>query len=254
MCKLFAISADEEYVINDYLKRFYRDSNEHPNGWGLALMGKDYSCVEKEPVQATKSDYLSHRLSQDIRAKNAFAHIRYATIGNVEYKNCHPFTKRDATGRLWTLIHNGTIFDYEPTYRYVSLQSGDTDSERVLLYLTDQMSRQAAIDSSSEKRFEIMDSIVCGMSKGNKLNLIVFDGKYTYVHTNYAQSLYSLSKDGAVLFSTSPLSDEEWLPVPMTTLMVYKGSKIVFKGTNHKNAYIDNEENIKYLYQAFSSL
>lgn len=98
--------------------------------------------IEKEPVQATKSNYLKERLSVPIQVKNAFAHIRYATIGNVEYKNCHPYTKKDRNGRSWTLVHNGTIFHYQPLDRYVRLQNGDTDSERILLYLVDLVNQE----------------------------------------------------------------------------------------------------------------
>ena len=74
-------------------------------------------------------------LKKSIEVKNAFAHIRYATIGNVEFKNCHPYSDEDNTGRRWTLIHNGTIFEYKPLNAYVKEQSGDTDSERILIHI-----------------------------------------------------------------------------------------------------------------------
>lgn len=92
------------------------------------------------------------------------------------------------------------------------------------------------------------------MSKGNKLNLILYDGEFMYVHTNYANSLYLLNKGDCALFSTQPLSPENWQNVPFTTLVVYKWGKQVFTGTNHNNEYIENEENLKYLYQIFSNL
>ena len=130
MCELFGVSSREDFYANDYLKAFYAHSDFHPHGWGLACVSRNSALVEKESVKASTSNYLRERLSQPITEKLLLAHIRYATIGNVEYKNCHPFTGRDSTGRRWTLIHNGTIFDYPALYPYLKTQKGDTDSER----------------------------------------------------------------------------------------------------------------------------
>ena len=130
MCELFGVSARDDFYANNYLKAFYAHSDFHPHGWGLACVSRNSALVEKESVKASESNYLRERLSQPITEKLLLAHIRYATIGNVEYKNCHPFTGKDCTGRRWTLIHNGTIFDYPALYPYLKTQKGDTDSER----------------------------------------------------------------------------------------------------------------------------
>lgn len=257
MCELFGYSSIDSYVINDYLKEFFSHSNKHPHGWGLAYLDGKEVVIEKEPIQATKSNYLKEKLSQPIKKPNVVAHIRYATIGNVDYKNCHPYTKKDSNGRRWTLIHNGTIFDYPPLYKYIKSQKGDTDSERILLLLIDKINDAERVNGnvlSGEERFKILDCVISNMSKGNKLNFILYDGEYMYIHTNYKESLYYLEKNGAILFSTQPLSDENWEAVPFTRLLAYKNGKLRIKGKNHKNEYVDNEENMKLLYQIFSNL
>lgn len=256
MCELFGYCSQKGDVINDYLKEFYSHSNKHPHGWGLAGLEGDEVSIEKEPMQATKSNYLKERLTQPVNEKNVFAHIRYATIGNVEYRNCHPYTKKDKSGRRWTEIHNGTIFDYPPLYKYVKLQKGDTDSERILLYLVDKINQAEAEDKklNGKERFTIIDCIISNMAKGNKLNIILYDGEYMYVHTNYKDSLYYLQKEKQIFFSTQPLSREDWKPVPFTRLLAYKDGELMFEGTNHKNEYIDSEENMKLIYQIFSEL
>lgn len=257
MCEIFGVSSEERIQINDYLKSFYERSHQHPHGWGLVCIEGKEAFIEKEPIQATKSHYLKARLTNPIKVKNAMAHIRYATIGNVEYSNCHPYTKKDRNGRRWTQVHNGTIFDYSPLNKYLGIQSGSTDSERILLYLVDQIDRTERLEEralSAKERFGLLDSIFIKMSKGNKLNIILYDGEMMYVHTNYKQSLHYLFKNKAILFSTAPLSDEEWEEIPMNTLFAYKDGKRVFKGTNHGNEYIDSEENMKFLYQIFSNL
>lgn len=257
MCELFGISSRERYQINDYLKEFFTHSNAHPHGWGLACMGENGVSVEKEPIQASKSNYLKERLSVPIQVKTAFAHIRYATIGNVEYKNCHPYTTKDRNGRQWTLVHNGTIFDYPPLNEYVSIQKGDTDSERILLYIVDLVNEkerclQRKLDK--QERFQLLDSVIVEMSKGNKLNLMLHDGELFYVHTNYADSLYELEQEDRILFSTTPLKKERWQPVIFSTLLAYEEGSRVFRGTNHGNEYVDSEENMKFLYSIFSDL
>lgn len=225
-----------DYIqVNDYLKEFYSHSIEHPHGWGLACMEGSEVQIEKEPVQATKSAYLKQRLSVPVTVKNAFAHIRYATIGNVEYKNCHPYTRKDESGRSWTLIHNGTIFDYPRLNRYVTVQEGDTDSERILLYLLDLVNwreKHLKRQMNTEERFRLLDAVIVKLSRGNKLNLMIYDGELLYVHTNYSGSLYELDKEGQAMFATVPLSEEKWHPVEFTTLLAYQKGKRVYTGTN----------------------
>ncbi len=253
MCKIFGVTSKNKHRINEYLKRFYQDSDKHPHGWGLALIEDGNVNIEKEPLQATKSYYLKERLTQDIWVTNAFAHIRLATIGNVEFANCHPYLKKDHSGRVWTFVHNGTIFDYDNLKSYLARQEGDTDSERILLYLIHCVDKEKN-KNVIHKRFGVIDDIIADMSVGNKLNLLFSDGEYTYAHTNYPDSLYYLDKGDTTLFSTSPLSREEWEPLPMTSLIVYKDGKKVYQGKSHGNVYVEKEEDLRYLYRICAGL
>ncbi|MDO4286856.1 MAG: class II glutamine amidotransferase [Eubacteriales bacterium] len=257
MCELFGFSARNQQDISSYLKEFYTHSKMHPHGWGLVTLDGNEAMIEKEPMQASKSNYLKERLTVPVSGKTVFAHIRYATIGNVEYQNCHPYSKKDKYGRRWTLVHNGTIFEYPILDKYVKTQWGDTDSERILLYIVDrinEMERDFRRELTAEERFQLLDSIVVHMSKGNKLNLLIFDGEQVYVHTNYANSLHYLEQNDWTMFSTEPLTQEAWHPVPFTQLLAFQQGKLVYQGTQHGNTYVDSEENLKYLYQAFSDL
>lgn len=193
MCELFGVSSEKPGMRNEYLKKFYSHSNKHPHGWGLALLEGNEASIEKEPAQASKSYYLKERMSFPVNSRTVLAHIRYATIGNVEYANCHPYSIKDISGRRWTQVHNGTIFDYRPLEKFVRYQSGDTDSERILLYLVEKINRAQVLRKrplSGEERFRLLDDIIGSMSRGNKLNLLIYDGEYMYVHTNYADSLF----------------------------------------------------------------
>lgn len=257
MCMIFGLNSRTEILTNEYLKNFFRNSTQHPHGWGLAKISRSGAVIEKESIQASKSHYLKERLSVPVEARHLLAHIRYATIGNVDYKNCHPFSGKDNLGRQWFQAHNGTIFDYPALSKYTSRQTGDTDSERIFLYLLDNI-KAAQIQKGSklsfDERFDLLDKLVADMAKGNKLNLLLSDGRNLYVHTNCKDTLYYLDKGGTVIVATVPLSDENWQPVPFTTLIAFRDGKLAKTGTNHGNEYIENPEHLKFLYQIFSDL
>ena len=107
MCELFGVTADKRININAYLHKFFRHSKVQPDGWGLALFDDGIS-IEKEPVKASESKYLENRLQGKIQSGRMMAHIRRATMGEVNFNNTHPFTAVDESGRRWVLVHTGT--------------------------------------------------------------------------------------------------------------------------------------------------
>lgn len=257
MCELFGISAAKQIPVDDLLREFYSHCDQHPNGWGLATFSHGSVSIEKEPIKASRSVYLKERLNHKIKASTLLAHIRLATIGNMEYDNSHPFVKRDDSGRCWVLIHNGTIFDYPALSPYQYRQEGETDSERILLYLVDQINQEQAAagrDLEAEERFALLDALFADLSRGNKLNLILYDGELMYVHTNYANSLHVCEGGGIATFSTVPLKAGCWKPLPFTALCAYRNGQRVFQGQPHGHEYIDNVRDLKYLYAVFSNL
>ncbi len=252
MCMLFAVNAAQSFEANAYLDAFFANSPKHPHGWGLAQMRGGGMVIKKECVEARKSAALAQLLKKPIRSRLMLAHIRYATIGNVDPANCHPFSGFDKRRTRWTLIHNGTIFDYRPISPYMKKQKGETDSERVFLYLIDELDRLGSSDP--DERFELLERIVADMAKGNKLNLVFTDGEYLYVHTNCRETLFYLEKDGAAVFATAPLTGERWRAVPFCTLVAFKDGAQVRAGSPHDNEYIENAENVRMLYRIFSNL
>lgn len=257
MCELFGVSSRSRVTVNYLLREFFSHSVRHANGWGLAVFYENSVSLEKEPVQAIKSSYLKERLRQNITVKNMIAHIRLATRGNMEYVNCHPFVLRDNYDRCWTLAHNGTIFDYPRQNPYLYRQEGQTDSERILYFLVDQVNqRQTELERplTQEERFGLMDALVSDMAKGNKLNLLIYDGELLYVHTNYADSLYMKRREDTLFFATVPLDRGSWDPHPFTTLCAYRDGHRLFVGTDHGNAYVDNALDMSMIFADYAGL
>lgn len=286
MCEIFGISADRKIRANEVLIEFFSHSSEHRDGWGLVTFDDGYPAVEKEPVAAKDSAYLKARLAGELNAAHMAAHIRRATSGTQEYDNTHPFVKRDGSGRAWTLVHNGHIFEAPPLRKYLAEQKGSTDSERILCYIVDEMNRQleevaparitvSRTTEEESERIQLIDRITRELSAGNKLNYILFDGELMYVHTNEPGGLYVKSSgiepderlgenasDGSReenqlhsrIFSTKPLTAAGWETISSNRLHVYRDAEEIYTGAPHGNTYVSNIDKEQELYINYSFL
>ena len=258
MCEIFCFNSNTPKQINQCLQCFYDHSEKHPHGWGLANMQSDEFVIDKEPIKATCSQHLKDILSHPVIGKNVFAHIRLATVGEIISPNCHPFTELDDNNRSWMLIHNGTIFDYPELDRYKEKEHGDTDSERILLYIIDKVNefeQTKDAPSTIKERFNLLTEIVANLSKNNKLNLMIYDGDLTYIHSNMKDSLYYLKNDDGFLVASTPLNDyENWKPVELNKLFGLIDGNIIFESSEHDNEFILTEEHEKTLVEFLKSI
>lgn len=257
MCEIYGFSGRREKELNSDLREFFSHACDHPNGWGLALLDQPAPEITREVCRADRSELLKERMGHPLTAKTALAHIRLATIGNEDYVNCHPFTAVDQSGRNWTLIHNGTIFESSKLKGYVFRQKGETDSERILLYLVDRINEETAKAQralNAEERFFIFDSIVSNSSPKNKLNLLICDGELLYAHTNFKDSLFERGDRDGVTISTRPLTDSGWRRVPLNTPVAYHEGERVFTGADHHHEYFFDPKSYNPLYLAYSGL
>lgn len=261
MCELFAINSPFKIRANDFLREFFSHGTEHPHGWGMAtFFGSGSNCgvsLEKEAAPAFKSEYLKQRLRFPLDADKLIAHIRLATKGSLDYENTHPFVLRDKTSRAWTLAHNGTIFDCDALNKYARVQQGATDSERILMYLIEQINHAAdrkGSPLSDEERFSVAESVILKITPENKVNLLLYDGDLLYAHTNYKNSLCSTRIEDAIVISTRPLGLRQWTFFPMNTLTAFKDGKIKHKAAPHQNEFFDSEEKNRLLFIDYASL
>ncbi len=256
MCELFGVTSRSRIALNELLAEFFSHGVEHPNGWGMAFFYGNAVSLEKQPEASHKSVYLKQRLRSKVEADKMIAHIRLATKGSLDYENTHPFIMRDKSDRTWTLAHNGTIFDCDLLNPFTQCQRGQTDSERILAYIVSRMDKELEKKKglSGQERSELADEILCAITPENKVNLLLFDGELMYVHTNYKNSLYSCRKGEAVVISTKPLDHHVWEPVPMNTLIAYQDGELVYKGTDHKNEFLETEEKMRLLFLDFANL
>lgn len=258
MCEIFCFNSDKPKQINECLQCFYNHSDQHPHGWGLATMQSDEFVITKEPIKAACSQHLKDILSHPVVGKNVFAHIRLATVGEIISPNCHPFIEADDSNRSWMLIHNGTIFDYPELDKYKNRENGDTDSERILLYIIDKINdfeQEKRAPSTIKERFDILTEIVSDLSRNNKLNLMIYDGDLTYIHSNMRGSLYYLKNEEGFLVATTPLTDDEgWKEAELNKLFGLIDGNIIFESEEHENEFILTAEHEKTLEDFLKSL
>ena len=257
MCELFGVSSPERIKLNRLLKTFFSHGDVHCHGWGMAFFYGGAVSLEKSPQCSLKSDYLRQRLCFDVSADLMMAHIRQASKGNMAYENTHPFVERDNRGRTWTLAHNGVIFDSDVLSPYVHRQKGQTDSEWILLYLIDRINEEqnrkgAAL--SKEERFRVVEDLVREITPENKVNLLIFDGSLMYAHCNLRNTLHVCRKGEGAVFSTRPLDEDRWEPLPLNTLVAYQNGKQKFTGTPHENEFIEDPEKMRLLFLDYAAL
>lgn len=253
MCELFALNASCDVDITDYLKVFYSHCDKHPNGWGLSYLKNDNTVFHKEAVKASESTLLNDILSNRIITNNLLAHIRLATIGDMTVCNCHPFELTDNNNRRWILIHNGTIFNYPALDNYEDIQMGNTDSERILHHIVDCVNENENDEKLDDDALcELINDIICRLSRDNKLNLILSNGQLTFLHSNCEKSLYYLQKDDCIIVSTLALSSEYWIEVDLNTVYAIRDAQIIYKGPAHENKYVISEDDIEFILDSLS--
>src|SRR3954462_8092975 len=65
-------------------------SLKHPDGWGIAYYHGRFPHLIKNDTQALE-DGLFREVSSVVATRTLIAHIRQATVGQVNILNCHPF-------------------------------------------------------------------------------------------------------------------------------------------------------------------
>lgn len=250
MCEIFCFNSNNPAEVNECLECFYNHCEEHPHGWGLANVMEDEVKIEKEPVKASCSQHLKDILANPVVGKNVFAHIRLATVGEIISPNCHPFVEADDNNRSWMLIHNGTIFNYPELDKYKDVEKGTTDSERILLFIIEKVNefeQSKGAPSTIKERFNLLTDIVSDLSLNNKLNLMIYDGDLTYIHSNMKESLYYLKKEDSFFVASTPLDDDEnWKQVELNKLFGLIDGNIIFESKEHANEFIFTDEHIKF--------
>jgi glutamine amidotransferase len=134
MCRLFGFRSVIASQVHRSLlaaeNALGTQSNQHPDGWGVAFYVDGSPHVTRNPITAM-GDQLFHRLSGVVSSQTVVAHVRKATRGDKTVLNCHPFQY----GR-WVFAHNGDVPDFE-RHRPALLEHVSPELRRFILGETD---------------------------------------------------------------------------------------------------------------------
>lgn len=229
MCEVYGFCGSHKTLINKYTDEFWKHAKIHQDGFGYYLA--DYDELYVNPASAIQ--YLDKLAKKNFNTSLALCHIRFKTHGEATRENCHPFSKFDSKGIKWTLIHNGYICDNCNTAALSTLQSGNTDSERMLLSIVETINHfyeHALIENRNEFKtflYACIERELQDLSQLGKTNFIFTDSYYEnmYVFMNHPNTLFMLKTDDGFHISTTKLTDENWVPVEPYKLHIFNNGE-----------------------------
>lgn len=185
-----------------------RQSERHPDGWGVAYYVDGAPHVTRSPTHAL-GDALFHRVSGVVSSETVLAHVRKATQGGTTVLNTHPFQY----GR-WVFAHNGDVPSFgsdareklaaEINPRLRRFVLGDTDSEHIFFLFLTRLEALGPLARSHDavdvmrvlgETLRDVDRIaVAEADKPNLLTCIVTDGSTMVAHQGGKELHYSTWK------------------------------------------------------------
>ena len=267
MCELFALSSSSAAEVSFSLNEFSKHgglTNHHRHGWGIAYYEKNSARIIKEASSASDSACLYFVKNYSIRSNIVMSHIRYATRGEVCYRNTQPFS-RELAAREHVFIHNGDLDSLINNPRYYNRRfnpMGETDSEVAFCYLMSKMAKlwDGPQTPSLNERYRVFVEFAEEMRGLGIANFIYSDCEYVYIyshkrivkdgqkqtvklpglhvlirhcHTDIFDTTIKglqITKSQAqdvVLVSSVALNDENWIALSSQESMVLKEGKIV---------------------------
>ncbi len=193
-------------------KKFFRNSEENPDGWGLAFYPDESAQVFREPLPAVKSDLLEFLLnSKRVESRIFVAHIRKTSGSAVCYKNTHPFS-REMNGRDYIFAHNGDLKNFQSLPLGPFRPIGDTDSEYIFCHILEYIEARG-IKTWNGESFGWMAEKLKQINALGNFNCLFSDGTHLFCYydkTGY-KSLYYLRRVSP--FAEPPESvEEEYVP------------------------------------------
>lgn len=164
----------------------------HNHGWGLAFYHGKGIRQFHDTEGASTSPIASFIASLSIQTINMMAHIRYATQGQVELANVHPFS-REMWGINWCLAHNGDVpmFKTKGELPWIGSEKkgdqayypvGDTDSEAlfcaILNALKDKFDTLPSLPVLHATLQDLMEEIVQYAPEETILNCLITCGPH----------------------------------------------------------------------------
>lgn len=258
MCQLLGMSCKEPATINFSLEGFTARgglTDEHKDGWGIAFFEKNNWQVFIDEKPAAHSPLIEHIKQQQIKSRTILAHIRKATVGEVQLRNCHPF-KRTLWGLDWIFSHNGDLKNFAPALSGRFKPDGETDSELAFCYMLQRLEEllpSATADNlpSAKELHHTLAELSREIAAFGIFNIMLSNGQvlFTYCSTSLAYvkrkypftratlidrelsidlGAYNSHVDEMILIATKPLTrDESWVVYQAGESLLFSHGELV---------------------------
>lgn len=249
MCELCAISSLIKTSSVNSLHEFSQHGGKtghHCDGWGFAEYNGTTAFIHKESKAAAFSQRLEYINNQKHKSKCVICHIRRATIGEIALRNTQPFVY-ELQGHSHVFAHNGDLKNiWDEIIFSGDKPVGETDSEYAFYYLMLFIKElwQNNVPTLDQRINTIMQ-VFTRLAKLGPANFIYSDGDYLYAFANKRIQLsgqieppgmYWLTRQcndtegndqEVILFSSVPLTKENWQAVPSGQLFIAQTGKLL---------------------------
>ncbi|MEN3111673.1 class II glutamine amidotransferase [Uliginosibacterium paludis] len=248
MCQLLGMNSFKPARLSFSLAGFIRrggDTDEHADGWGLAMYEERRCRLTVDPQPSARSPLADLAARNAIHSRNVIAHIRKATQGDISQLNCHPFV-RELWGREWSFAHNGNLDKAGLAAVHFHVPRGQTDSEWAFCLLMDALqSAFGEVEPSLADAQVVLAEATRRIALCGTFNFMLSNGEVLFVHRS--TELHFLQRrhpfgcarlldcpmdidfsrvnhpdDRMSIIATKPLTNECWQPLPTGELVAFR--------------------------------
>jgi glutamine amidotransferase len=208
MCELLGLAFNKPITPGLSFRGFRHRAQRNRDGWGLAAISPRGARITKEPRPADRSD-ASESLRDDpaLTAPIFIGHVRFASCGDVNLDNTHPFSRR-VRGRDFVFAHNGTL-DKGRLAAHGEAEvpvQGSTDSELAMSVLLSWMARDRVADRDDAR----IERFLRELNAAGRMNLLFSDGQRLFCYRDAAGYNGLCRTRREAPFCRVSLRDEDW--------------------------------------------
>jgi predicted glutamine amidotransferase len=245
MCRFATYFGQEAVLLDELLaapkNSLIKQSHEsregthsiHADGFGVAWYNLD---ISKEPgifksTQPAWNDNNLMHISQKIKSSCFLAHVRAATVGDVNQNNCHPFAYKS-----YSMVHNGTIRHFDKYKKqlinmideklFLELK-GNTDSEHFFFLIMHFLSQKKSLIEAVRNAINWVSTLQENYLGFSRINIVITNGHELLATRFVSKGEDSLSlkyctqdknnhKISSLILSSESLNDDElsWNELP----------------------------------------
>ena len=252
MCQLLGMNCNVPTDICFSFKGFCERggvTDEHKDGWGITFFEGKGCRSFLDPHPSASSVISSLVKSYPIKSCNVIAHIRKATLGEVNLENTHPFT-RELWGQYWVFAHNGDLKGFHPTLAGDYLPVGATDSEQAFCLILERLRRSFETKPAAGAIAAVLQEAADEISGHGTFNFLLSNGECMFAHCTtklsylVRQHPFSMARlkdkdieldfsevttpdDRVAVIATEPLTtNETWIGFPKGRVLVFRDGHI----------------------------